>query len=58
MDRSEQQIRAVADREGWRAVRCNRGAFNVVEVWVENAVMLELLTPQMSAEYLAAVRPG
>ncbi len=58
VDRSEEQIRAVAEREGWRAVRCDRGSFAVVEVWVENAVMLEFLTPEMAADYLAAVRPG
>lgn len=58
VERSEEEIRAVADREGWRAVRCERGPFAVVEVWVENAVMLEFLTPQMAADYLAAVRPA
>jgi hypothetical protein len=58
VERSEEDIRAVAEREGWRAVRCDRGSFSVVEVWVENAVTLELLTPEMAAEYLAAVRSG
>ena len=57
VDRSVEEIKAVAEREGWRAVRCERGPFAVVEVWVENAVMLELLTPEMAADYLAAVRP-
>ena len=57
VERSEDEIRAVADREGWRAVRCERGPFSVVEVWVENAVMLEFLTPEMASDYLAAVRP-
>lgn len=56
VDQSEEEIRAIADRAGWRAVRCSRGPFNVVEVWVENAVMLEFLTPEMAADYLAAVR--
>jgi len=58
VDRSEEEIRAVAERGGWRAVRCERGPFSVVEVWVENAVMLEFLTPDMAADYLAAVRSG
>lgn len=58
VERSESEIKAVAEREGWRAVRCNRGSFSVVELWVENAVLLEVLTPEMAAEYLAAVRPG
>lgn len=57
VDRTEDEIKAVADREGWRAVRCDRGSFAVVEVWVENAVLLEFLTPEMASDYLAAVRP-
>src|ERR687891_700250 len=55
VERTEEEIKAVAEREGWRAVRCERGPFAVVEVWVENAVMLEFLTPEMAADYLAAV---
>jgi catechol 2,3-dioxygenase-like lactoylglutathione lyase family enzyme len=57
VDRTEEEIQAVADREGWRAVRCDRGSFSVIEFWVENALMLEFLTPEMAADYLAAVRP-
>ena len=56
VDRDEAEIRAIAERAGWRAVRCDRGPFSVVEVWVENAVMLEFLTPEMAADYLEAVR--
>ena len=58
VDRTEEEIKAAAEREGWRAVRCDRGSFSVIEVWVENAVLLELLTSEMAADYLAAVRPG
>ena len=58
VDRTEEEIRAVAEREGWRAVHCSRGSFDVIEFWVENSVMLEFLTPEMAADYLAAVRPG
>ena len=58
VDRTEDEIRSVAEREGWRAVRCDRGSFSVIEVWVENAVMLEFLTPEMAADYLAAVGSG
>lgn len=55
VERSEEEILAVAAREGWRAVRCSRGPFDVVELWVDNAVMLEMLTPEMTADYLRAV---
>ena len=58
VDKSEADISTVAQREGWRAVRCDRGSFAVVEVWLENAVMIEFLTPEMGADYLAAVRPA
>lgn len=30
----------------------------MVEFWVENAAMVEFLTPEMAADYLAAVVPS
>ena len=33
-----------------------RGAFNVIEFWVENRVLLELMTPEMTEGYLQATR--
>jgi hypothetical protein len=57
VDRSEAEILAVAAHEGWRALRLSRGPFDVIEFWIENAVMVELLTPEMAADYLASV-PG
>jgi hypothetical protein len=49
----------IADREGWRALRCWRGppgrpAFELVEFWIENRLMLEIATPGMLANYLAS----
>ena len=54
--RSREQIHAFATREGWRAIELPRGPNNVIEFWIENAVMLELLTPDMAADYVAAMR--
>jgi hypothetical protein len=54
VDRSVEEIQATAAREGWRAARLSRGPHEVVELWIENAVMLEMMTPQMTADYLAA----
>lgn len=52
----ETQIKAIAQREGWRAVTCDRaGLFQVVEVWLENTQLLELLTPPMARAYLDSV---
>jgi len=43
---SEAEIIALANREGWRALRCSRdGFFDVIEFWVENRLLLELLPP-------------
>ncbi len=49
---SETQIRQIGKREGWRVVLCDRTAFKVIEFWIENRLMLELLTPEMAAQYL------
>lgn len=54
--RSKADILALAAREGWRALELSRGSFRVIEFWIENRVLLELLTPDMTAEYLAATR--
>jgi hypothetical protein len=56
--RTAGEILAIGAREGWRAVRCSRGGFfDVVELWIENAVLVEVLTAEMQKDYLAAVTP-
>ena len=55
IDRSAGEIFAVARREGWRALELPRGPNNVIEFWIENAVMLELLTPAMARDYVTAM---
>lgn len=36
-------------------MRCSRGGlFDVIEVWLENVLMIEVLTAEMQAEYQAA----
>lgn len=54
VERTVAEIQAIGEREGWRAVVLSRGPHDVVELWIENAVMLELMTPEMTAGYLAA----
>ena len=48
------QIEAVARREGWACFTCVRGGgfFRVVELWLEDTVMVELLPPAFAKEYL------
>lgn len=49
----EQQVMAIAAREGWTARVCNRGGqFDVIEFWIENDRMVEVLTAPMQAQYL------
>lgn len=55
---SEDEIRSIAAREGWRVGRYNRsGLIDVVEFWVENHLLLELLPPELVAQYLTFVEP-
>ena len=51
------EVEAIARREGWQCFRCNRGPFHVIEVWLENESMVEVLPPEYAAEYLAFTRP-
>jgi len=52
------ELERIAEREWWLCRTCLRGdAFHVVEFWLENRVLLELLTPAMQAEYRAAASP-
>lgn len=53
---SIEQVLAIGAREGWRTKHMSRkGAFDVIEFWLENTIMLELLTPEMQATYKALV---
>jgi len=50
--KSAEEVLAIAQRVGWRALRCSRGDFfEVMEVWVENRMLLEVLTPEMQVDY-------
>lgn len=56
---SLEEIERVGDREGWHVCLCNRdGLFDVIEFWVENRLMLELLTPTMAKTYLQLLNPA
>jgi hypothetical protein len=52
-----QTVETIAQREGWHCFRCNRGPFHVIEVWLENETMVEILPPEFAREYLAFTRP-
>jgi hypothetical protein len=58
-ERSIEEIREMAKREGWRVLVCNRGGglFQLVEIWVENTLMLEVMTPEQTARYIEITDP-
>ncbi len=53
------EIKAIANREDWRVLVCNRGEglFQLVELWVENTFMLEVMTPEQTARYVEITDP-
>ncbi|RKR37099.1 hypothetical protein B0G82_5164 [Paraburkholderia sp. BL17N1] len=57
---SPEEVLAIGDREGWRAVRCTRGHdfFDVIELWIENVLLIEVLTEEMQKQYLAFATPA
>ena len=56
---SAAEIFALAAREGWLAQRSDRGGlFEVVELWVENKFLLELLPHEQLQRYRENVTPG
>ncbi len=47
------EVLARAAAKGWDAFVCDRGGeFRVVEVWIENTWLVEILPPAFAAEYL------
>lgn len=54
-----EDVKAVAQRYGAPAKLCIRGGlFGVVEVWIEGRFLIEVLTPEMQAQYLEQVTPA
>lgn len=56
IERSRKEILACANDHAWKALELSRGRFKVIEFWIENRVMIELLTPDMTRDYLAATK--
>ena len=54
---SQAQVMDIARREGWIAKYRKRGGmFGVIEFWLENTQMLEVLTEDMAGEYLQTMK--
>lgn len=53
VDMGVDDVLARAAAKGWNAFVCDRGGhFHVVEVWIDNTWLVEVLPPVFSAEYL------
>lgn len=53
---SIEQIEQIAKREDWLVQRANFG-FDYILLWVENRLLIELLTPEMAVQYKAVAHP-
>ena len=56
---SIEEIKEIGRREGWRVLTCNRdrGLFQLVELWIEDRFLLEVMTPEQTARYLEITSP-
>jgi len=56
---SIEEIKQIGQREGWRTLVCNRGEglFQLVEMWVEDRFMLEVMTPEQTERYIEITKP-
>lgn len=55
---SAEEIVALGEAQGWRAVHCDRGGvFDLVELWVDNRNLVEVLPPEGTRRYLAFYTP-
>jgi hypothetical protein len=56
---TQQQIEQIGQREGWHVLTRDQGdgAFRLIEFWVENRILFELLPPGFEAQYLQTMQP-
>jgi hypothetical protein len=54
---SVEEVEEIGRRYGCHTERRPRGPFHVLEFWVDNALMLEMLTPEWQAEYQRSITP-
>ena len=54
-----EEVKALAEWEGWRCFVANRagGLFQLIEFWIENRFMVEVMTPEMTRRYVELVQP-
>jgi hypothetical protein len=54
------EVRELAEQNGWRNLVCNRdgGLFQLIEVWVYDRFMLEVMTEEQTARYREITDPA
>lgn len=53
VEKTAAEVQELAAARGWDCFTCDRGGhFHVIEVWVENAQLVEVLPSAFAAEYL------
>lgn len=50
--RTEDEIRLLAARQGWKVELVDARLFKVLKVWIDDAILIELLTPAMVPAYV------
>lgn len=57
---NEREVKDIAKREGWRVVTCNRdrGFFQLIELWIEDRFLLEVMTPEQTRRYVEITDPA
>lgn len=54
---SRYEIEQIAEREGWHVAVGNRGRFKLIEFWIENKLLLELIPPETIPQYVKSMSP-
>lgn len=54
---SQDEVMAMGLEKGWRTTHQSRGPFDLVEMWIDNRIMVEVLPPESTARYLAFATP-
>lgn len=57
---SEREVKEIGRREGWRVLTANRGEglFQLIELWLEDRFMVEVMTPEQTARYVEMFSPA
>lgn len=54
---SRDEIEQIGLREGWHVATGNRGRFKLIEFWLENKFLLELMLPTTIPKYVKSMSP-